>query len=143
VGVAGASATANWNRRLQIAVQARPVRVPDAIAIQEVCQLPGSPVALLPYIDGYKPRGNFQELLATAVEGYTAEHPGFFEPLVEANRLGDHVAAVPNRDVLLVTGADDAEGLQQMAAAAMDALSLPRPMCPRFYRLQGDDWVPL
>lgn len=41
----------------------------------------------LPYIDGYKPRGNFQALLGTVVEKYTAEQIGFFDQLAEAKRL--------------------------------------------------------
>ena len=41
----------------------------------------------LPYIDGYKPRGNFQALLATAVEQYTSDHPRFLDQLAEAKRL--------------------------------------------------------
>ena len=38
----------------------------------------------LPYIDGYKPRGNYQALLAEKVEGFLEQHPDFFEQLAEA-----------------------------------------------------------
>jgi hypothetical protein len=41
----------------------------------------------LPYIDGYKPRGNFQTLLATDVEDFTVANPGFFDQLADAQRL--------------------------------------------------------
>lgn len=41
----------------------------------------------LPYIDGYKPRGNFQSLLADAVSEYLAAHPGELEMLANAPRL--------------------------------------------------------
>ena len=41
----------------------------------------------LPYIDGYKPRGNFQALLATAVENFTIAHPGFVEQMAAAKLL--------------------------------------------------------
>ncbi len=41
----------------------------------------------MPYIDGYKPRGNFQALLGTVVEKYTFDHHGFFDQLAEATRL--------------------------------------------------------
>jgi hypothetical protein len=37
-----------------------------------------------PYIDGYKPRGNYQELLATEVERFLDDHPGFLEKLAAA-----------------------------------------------------------
>jgi hypothetical protein len=33
-----------------------------------------------PYIDGYKPRTNYQRLLVEAVEAHPAANPGFFEP---------------------------------------------------------------
>jgi len=41
----------------------------------------------LPYIDGYKPRGNYQALLAAAVESYLAQRPDFFDRLAGAPRL--------------------------------------------------------
>lgn len=41
----------------------------------------------MPYIDGYKPRGNFQAILATAVENYTDTHQGFFDQLADAKIL--------------------------------------------------------
>ncbi len=34
-----------------------------------------------PYINGYKPRGNFQSLLADGVEAFLMGHPGFFDEL--------------------------------------------------------------
>ncbi len=34
-----------------------------------------------PYINGYKPRGNFQSLLADGVEAFLREHPRFFDDL--------------------------------------------------------------
>lgn len=38
----------------------------------------------LPYIDGYKPRGNYQALLAQEVEAYLDQRPGFMEQLAVA-----------------------------------------------------------
>jgi hypothetical protein len=38
----------------------------------------------LPYIDGYQPRSNYQALLATEVETFLDQHPGFFEQMVKA-----------------------------------------------------------
>jgi predicted RNA-binding protein with PUA-like domain len=36
------------------------------------------------YISGYKPRGNYQDLLYAAVEKYLREHPGLREQMIEA-----------------------------------------------------------
>jgi hypothetical protein len=38
----------------------------------------------LPYIDGYKPRANFQGLLAQAVESYLAAYPDYLDQLAAA-----------------------------------------------------------
>jgi hypothetical protein len=54
---------------------------------------------------------------------------------------GEHIAVVPNRDSLLVTGDDDEEGLGILADLAEKALDEPRPMCGIPMRLSGDEWV--
>jgi hypothetical protein len=41
----------------------------------------------LPYIEGYKPRGNYQGLLATEVERFFDQHPGFLDQLAAAPTL--------------------------------------------------------
>ena len=41
----------------------------------------------LPYIDGYKPRGNYQEMLGKAVEAFLLAHPSFFLNLSDARLL--------------------------------------------------------
>jgi hypothetical protein len=41
----------------------------------------------LPYIEGYKPRANYQELLATEVEKFLDERPGFLETLAASPTL--------------------------------------------------------
>lgn len=53
----------------------------------------------LPYIDGYKPRGNYQSLLAKEVEAFLGQHPGFFEQLAEAPVIN------PQKMPLVPTGA--------------------------------------
>jgi hypothetical protein len=40
-----------------------------------------------PYIDGYKPRANYQRLLVETVEAHLAGNPGFFEPLAASRVL--------------------------------------------------------
>lgn len=54
---------------------------------------------------------------------------------------GDHVAMVPNRDTLLVTGSDDEEGLAIMADLAKKALEDPRPLGATPLCLVDDEWV--
>ena len=39
---------------------------------------------------------------------------------------GDYIAMVPNRDTLIVTGAEDADGLKAMVGLAKDAVQKPR-----------------
>lgn len=41
----------------------------------------------LPYIEGYKPRGNYQALLAQEVEAFLDQHPNFLEQLAAAPTL--------------------------------------------------------
>ena len=38
----------------------------------------------LPYIEGYKPLGNYQSILAKEVESFLVQHPGFLENLAES-----------------------------------------------------------
>jgi hypothetical protein len=41
----------------------------------------------LPYVEGYKPRGNYQGLLATEVESFLDQHAGFLDQLAAAPTL--------------------------------------------------------
>ena len=41
----------------------------------------------MPYVEGYKPRGNYQGLLATEVESFLDQRPGFLEQLAAAPTL--------------------------------------------------------
>lgn len=54
---------------------------------------------------------------------------------------GDHVAMIPNRDTLLITGSNDDEGLTIMAELAEKALEDPRPLGATPLRLHDDEWV--
>ena len=53
---------------------------------------------------------------------------------------GMPIAMVPNRDTLLLTGADDEHGLEVMAKIAADSLSQPRPISTVPLCLEGDEW---
>lgn len=54
---------------------------------------------------------------------------------------GDIIAMVPNRDMLLVAGADDDQALEAMITLAEQAVEGPRPLASTPLRLVGDDWV--
>jgi hypothetical protein len=55
---------------------------------------------------------------------------------------GEHVALVPNRDTLLVTGSEDEDGLDAISQIAEKTLEQPRPISGFAFRLEGDDWAP-
>jgi len=55
---------------------------------------------------------------------------------------GDPVVMVPNRDTLLLTGADDEVGQGIMAAAAEEATRQPRPIHTMPIRLEYGSWTP-
>jgi Protein of unknown function (DUF1444) len=54
---------------------------------------------------------------------------------------GDHIAMVPNRDTLIVTGSEDENGIRAMVGMAKDALQKPRPLGGLLLKLDGDTWV--
>lgn len=53
---------------------------------------------------------------------------------------GAHVAAIPSRDLLLVTGSDDTDGLKAMMKFIDEAMQRPRPMTSRLFLLEGSTW---
>ncbi len=53
---------------------------------------------------------------------------------------GDTIAMVPNRDTLVITGADDPAGLEVMCKVAEDSFQKPRPISTVALRLVGDEW---
>ena len=46
----------------------------------------------LPYIEGYKPRSNYQGILATEVESFLDRHPGFLDKLASAPTINPEQA---------------------------------------------------
>ncbi len=50
----------------------------------------------LPYIEGYKPRGNYQGLLASEVESFLDQRPGFLEQLAVAPVLNPSQVPQPS-----------------------------------------------
>lgn len=55
---------------------------------------------------------------------------------------GEPIAVVPNREMLLVTGSENEQGLQQLAAIAAEGLSHERGISGVALRLTGDEWTP-
>lgn len=53
---------------------------------------------------------------------------------------GEHIAMVPNRDTLVVTGSEDPVGLEIMARIGQDSFDKPRPISTIALRLEGDEW---
>jgi uncharacterized protein DUF1444 len=53
---------------------------------------------------------------------------------------GDYIAMVPNRDTLVVTGSEDAAGLEVMCKVAEESFEKPRPISTVALRLAGDEW---
>lgn len=59
----------------------------------------------------------------------------------QLNVKGDHVAMVPNRDTLVVTGSGDSAGLATMAEIASATMDEPYPISTLPVRLAGDQWT--
>ena len=55
---------------------------------------------------------------------------------------GDLVAAVPHRDVLVLTGSEDEAGLVFVASLIEERMRLPRPLWGSPLRLDGETWRP-
>ena len=63
--------------------------------------------------------------------------------LLQAHHVkGDHVAMVPNRDTLIVTGSGDEAGLAHMAMLAERALDHGRPITCLAFLLDNGTWLP-
>lgn len=63
----------------------------------------------LPYIEGYKPRSNYQGILAKEVEGFLDAHPGFLEKLAEAPMVNPEMIQpinAPNLDRIIESPPD-------------------------------------
>ncbi len=55
---------------------------------------------------------------------------------------GAPVVLVPHRDLLLITGSEDEDGLRQVASKALRAVMAPRALDGRAMRLTAQGWVP-
>jgi hypothetical protein len=55
---------------------------------------------------------------------------------------GEPVVLVPHRDLLLITGTEDEDGLRRVAERAQKAMMAPRALDGRALRLTSQGWVP-
>jgi hypothetical protein len=83
-----------------------------------------------PYIDGYKPRFNFQALLEQVVLEYLDVHRDFFEPLITGPVLSPMAAPDP-----------DAVDVSRMVEAPPEAMRIPQTVWSPSARLSRFDFV--
>lgn len=74
-------------------------------------------------------------------DAFDATRMLLLEPIRSLDLNGLPVAIPLNRDSLMVTGADDAEGLEILATLAEKKKDEARPICPIPHKLVGDEWV--
>ncbi len=74
-------------------------------------------------------------------DSYDSSRLLLMELVQDLEVLGDPIAMVPHRDVLLITGADDLDGLGLMAQFAEAAFEHPRYLSCQPLRLDGAEWV--
>jgi hypothetical protein len=75
-------------------------------------------------------------------DNYAASRMLLEEVLRSCPVRGQPVVLLPNRDLLLVTGSQDEQGLLLIAEWAEHALNNPRPLDGRALRLTPEGWVP-
>ena len=75
-------------------------------------------------------------------DSYDASRLILLDRIQNLDVRGRHVAIVPNRDTLLITGSDDASGLNLIVKEAIAALHAPRFMTGAAMTLSGEEWVP-
>lgn len=80
--------------------------------------------------------------LSATSDNYDASRLLLLDAIRQMKVKGETVAMVSSRDVLIVGGSEDADGLKAMLALAKDALQKPRPMSGIAMRLDGEEWVP-
>jgi hypothetical protein len=79
--------------------------------------------------------------LSTGGDGYGSSRLILMDLIRRLRVAGNCIAMVPNPDTLIVTGAEDLNGLKGMLGLAAEALQKPRPISGVALRLDGDDWV--
>jgi hypothetical protein len=78
--------------------------------------------------------------LSTTGDNYDASRVVLLDLIRKMPVRGDHVAMVPNRDTLILTGSDDEAGLTIMCKVADDSFNKPRPISTVALRLVDEAW---
>lgn len=73
-------------------------------------------------------------------DNYDASRMILLDMIRQFDVKGDVVAMVPNRDTLIITGADDLNGLKIMLARAQQAMEEPRPISMLTFTLVDEEW---
>ena len=73
-------------------------------------------------------------------DAYDASRMLLLDAIGSLDLTGDPVAIPMTRDVLLLAGSDDSEGLGLMLDLADEYKENPRPICPVAHRLVGGEW---
>jgi uncharacterized protein YtpQ (UPF0354 family) len=103
------------------------------IACQNLAELPAKFIG---------PQSGDGVYLSATGDNYDASRILSRELIDQFQVAGDPVAMIPNRDTLIVAGADDEAGLDAMAKMAAKALEQLRPISSVAVRYDGNDWVP-
>jgi hypothetical protein len=90
-------------------------------------------------LPGYAKMGDGLYILASG-DTFDAARVLLVDRIREFEVKGDHVAMVPNRDHLLVTGSEDDTGLAMMVAMAEQHLTESYAISPRALVLESDGW---
>ena len=88
------------------------------------------------------PRSGAGLYLSATSDNYDASRLLITDAILHFEVKGDHIAMVANRENLIVTGAEDDEGLSGMLKLAAKALEGPRPISGIALRWDGDAWAP-
>ncbi len=77
----------------------------------------------------------------TSNDGYDSSRLVLLDLVRQFDVQGDYIAMAPGREMLIVTGSEDAAGLEAMIALAKKSLDQPRTVSGAALRLEGDDWI--
>jgi uncharacterized protein YtpQ (UPF0354 family) len=77
----------------------------------------------------------------TTNDGYDSSRLILLDLVRQFEVEGDYIAMAPGREMLIVTGSEDAAGLEAMIALAKKAFDQPRTVSGAALRLEGDEWV--
>lgn len=91
---------------------------------------------------------DFQEImpglyLSPWQDAHDASRMFLYDLIWQTEVKGDPVVTIPDKDHLLISGADDEAGLQALALSTKEVLqNTQRPITGQPYRLEGTHWVP-